>query len=121
MELTQLFLKSDVLLHACVFEKFTKTTINEFGINPLYCLTLPGYTWQCGLKYTGINLQTLQDKDLILTLENNIRVGISSVMGDRYVKSDENKKILHVGADVLYGHSMSETLHYYEIKFDENG
>ena len=35
-ELTQLYLKSDVLLLACVFEKFIKVSINEFGINPLY-------------------------------------------------------------------------------------
>ena len=91
-ELTEIYLKSDVLLLACVFEKFIKVSVNEFDINPLYCVSLPGYTWQCGLKYTGINLQTLQDKDMILLLENNIRGGISSVMGNRYVKSDENKK-----------------------------
>ena len=91
-KLTQLCLKSDVLLFACVFEKFIKLSSNEFGIYPLYCVSLPGYTWQCGLKFTGITLQTLQDKDLNLALENNIRGGISSVMGDRYVKSDENKK-----------------------------
>ena len=47
-----------------------------------------GYTWQCCLKQTGINLQTLQDKDLILPLENIIRGGKSGVLGDRYVKSD---------------------------------
>ena len=91
-QLTETYLKSDVLLLACVFEKFMKVSINEFDVNPLYCISLPGYTWECGLKYTGKNLQTLQDKDLILTLENNIRGGISSVMGDRYVKSNENKK-----------------------------
>ena len=76
-ELTQIYSKSNVLLLTCVFEKYIKVSINEFDINPLYCVSLPGYTWQCGLKYTGINLQTLQDKDLILTLENNIRGGIS--------------------------------------------
>ena len=119
-ELTQLFLKSGVLLLACVFEKFIKVSINEFGINPLYCISLPGYTWQCGLKYTGINLQTLQDKDLILTLENNIRGGISSVLGDRYVKSDENKKIIYIDANNEYGHSMSQPLPYDESKFDNN-
>ena len=81
-ELTEIYLKSDVLLLACVFEKFIKVSVNEFGINPLYCVGLPGYTWQCGLKYTGINLQTLRDKDMILLLENNIRGGISSVMAD---------------------------------------
>ena len=47
-ELTQLYLKSDVLLLTCVFEKFIKVSLNEIGINPLYCVSLPGYTWQCG-------------------------------------------------------------------------
>ena len=107
-ELSEIYLKSDVLLMACVFEKFIKVSVNEIDINPLYCISLLGYTWQCGLKYTGINLQTLQDKDVILLLENNIRGGISSVMGDRYIKSDENKKILYIDANILYGLSMSQ-------------
>ena len=119
-ELTEIYLKSDVILLACVFEKFIKISIEEYKINPLYFVSLPGYTWQCGLKYTGINLQTLQDKDMILLLENNIRGGISSVMGDRYIRSDENKKILYIEANNLYGHSMSEPLPYDEIKFDNN-
>ena len=50
---------------------------------PLYCVSLPGYTWQFGMKFTDIKLQTLQDKDLILTLENKIKGGISSIMNDR--------------------------------------
>ena len=119
-ELMEIYLKSDVLLLTCVFEKFIKVSFNEFDINPLYCVSLPGYTWQCGLKYTGINLQTLQDKDMILLLGNNIREGISSVMGDRYIKSDVNKKIVYIDANNLYGHSMSEPLPYDEIKFDKN-
>ena len=85
-ELTQLYLTSDVLPLSCVFEKNTKVSINDFRINPLHCVSLTGFTWQCGLKYTGLNLQTLQDKDLFLTLENNMPGGILSVMGDRYVE-----------------------------------
>ena len=57
---------------------------------------------------------------MILLLENNIRGGISSVMGDRYVRSDENKKILYMDATNLYGHSMSQPLPYDEIKYDNN-
>ena len=68
------------------------------------------------MKHTGINLQTLQDKELILKLEKNIRVGISSVMGDRYVKSDENKNILYMDATNLYGNSMIQPLPYDEIE-----
>ena len=111
-----MYLKSDVLLLACLFEKLIKVSVNEFQINPLYSFSLTGYIWECGLKYTAINLQTLQDKDLILTLENNIRGGISSVIGDRYVKSDESKKILYMDATNLYGHSMCQPLPYDEIE-----
>ena len=115
-ELTRLYCKSDVILLADVFEKFVKVSTEEYKINPLYCVSLPGFTYQCALKYTDIKLQTLQDKDLILLIENNIRGGISSVMGDRYVKSDENKKILYIDATNLYGHSMSQFLPYDEIE-----
>ena len=115
-KLTKLNCKSDVILLADVFVKFVKVSKEEYGINPLYCVSLPGYTYQCALKYTDIKLQTLQDKDLILLIENNIRGGISSVMSDRYVKSDENKKILDIDATNLYGRSMSQFLPYDEIE-----
>ena len=68
------------------------------------------------MKNTDIQLQTLQDKDLILLIENNIRGGISSVMGDRYIKSDGDKKTLYIDATNLYGHSMSQFLPYDEIE-----
>ena len=119
-QLTKLYCKSDVILLADVFEKFVKVSTEENKINPLYCVSLPGYTYQCALKYTNIKLQTLQDKDLNLLIENIIRGGISSVMGDRYVKSDENYKILHIDATNLYGHSMSQSLPYDEIKFKKD-
>ena len=45
-----------------------------------------------------------------------MRGGISSVMGDRYVKSDDNKKITYMDATNLYGHSMSQMLPYDEIE-----
>ena len=57
---------------------------------------------------------------MILLLENNLRGGISSVMGDRYVQSDENKKILYADATNLYGHSMSQPLPFDEPKYDKN-
>ena len=34
-ELTEIYLKSDVFLLACVFEKIVKVSVNEFGINAL--------------------------------------------------------------------------------------
>ena len=115
-ELTKLYCKSDVILLADVFEKLIKVSSEEYGINPLYCVSLPSYTYQCALKFTDIKLQTLQDKDLILLIENNIHGSISSVMGDSYVKSDDNTMILYIDATNLYGHSMSQRLPYDEIE-----
>ena len=68
------------------------------------------------MKNTGINLQTLQDKDLILTLKIDTIGGMSSVMRDRYVNSDENKKIIYKDGTNLYGHSMIQPLPNDEIE-----
>ena len=58
-ELTTLYCKSDVILLADVVEKFVKVSFEEYGINPLYSVSLPSYTYQCALKYTNMKLQTL--------------------------------------------------------------
>ena len=55
---------------------------------------------------------------MILLLENKVRGGISTVMGDGYVNSDENKKIEYFDANTLYGHSMTQPLSFDESKFD---
>ena len=56
---------------------------------------------------------------MILLLENIIRGVIGSVMGDRYVQSDENKKILYRDITILFGHSMSQPLPFAETKFEK--
>ena len=102
-ELTMLYLKMDVLQLADVFENFVESSTREYKINPLYSYSLPGYTWKAGLKLTNIELDYIKCKELLLLLENNIRGGISSVMGDRHVQSDENKQILYIDGNNLYG------------------
>ena len=59
IQLTELYLISDVILLADVIEKFIKIFIEEYGINPLYCVSLPVYTWQSVMKYTDIKQRTL--------------------------------------------------------------
>ena len=53
---------------------------------------------------------------MILSLEKNIRGGISSVMGDRHVKYCEYQKLIFMVATNLYGHSMSQMLLYDKIE-----
>ena len=104
---------------AHVFEKFLKVSTEKYRINPFYCVSLPGYTNQCALKFTDLKLQTLQDKDLILLIEINISGCISSIMGDGSVKADDNKKLLYADATNLYVHSRSPMLPYDENKFQK--
>ena len=103
-----------------MFEKFLKEPVNAVGINPRYFVSLPGCTWQCGLKYTDIKLQKLQDREIILSLEKYLRGGISSVFAESYVKSEENEKILYIDANSLCGKSMSQQLPYADNKIDGN-
>ena len=110
-ELTMIYLKMDVLQLADVIENFVEKATLEYGINPLYSYSLAGYTWKAGLKLkTNIELDFIKDTDLLLLLENNIRGGISSVMGPRYIESDENTKLLYIDAKNLYGWAMSQYL-----------
>ena len=115
-ELTRLYLKMDVLQLADVFENFVESSTREYKMNPLYSYSLPGYTWKAGLKLTDVKLDFIKDKEFLLLLENNIRGGISSVMGDRHVQSDENKQILYIDANNLYGWAMSQYLPTGEFK-----
>ena len=49
---------------------------------------------------------------MILLVGNRTRGVMSSVKGDKYVKSNENKKIPYIDANNLYGHSISQFFRY---------
>ena len=55
---------------------------------------------------------------MFLSLERFITGAISAVMGNRYVKSGENKMILFIDANKLYCYSMMEYLPHGEFRFD---
>ena len=101
---------SDVVFFGDVFEKFVKVSTKEIGNNLLGCVRLPVYTYQCSLECTDIILQTLQHKDLMLTIENKVRGVLSSVVGDICVVSDDKKKIIYMDANILFAHSLSQVL-----------
>ena len=82
-----LYLKTDVLLLADAFEQFRDFFLRHHQIDPCYCFSAPGLTWQCGLKYTGIELELLTDYDMLQMFEKGIRGGFSGVLGSRYVKA----------------------------------
>ena len=59
-----LYLKSDVLVLADVFENFRKTDKEYYNLDPAHYFSCPGFAWDAMLKVTGINLQLIIDVDV---------------------------------------------------------
>ena len=79
-----LYLKSDVLLLADVFESFRKTCFRHYNLDPAHYYTSPGLAWDACLKTTGQELQLLHDYDMWMMFERGIRGGITHI-SRRYV------------------------------------
>jgi len=71
--------QAHVSLLADCMENFRRVGIQEYGIDPAHCWTLAGYTWQCCLKMTNLELQLITDPNIYLMFENAIRGGVSTV------------------------------------------
>ena len=74
-----LYLKSDVLLLADVFENFRKNCLHHYKLDPAHYYTSPGLAWDACLKTTGQNLELLHDYDMLMMFERGIRGGITHI------------------------------------------
>jgi len=82
-----LYLKTDVLLLADVFENFRDSCVASYGFNSAYYYTLPGFTWDAMLKHTRVNFELFTDIDMVMLVKrvkysNIIRGGLSHVPTD---------------------------------------
>ena len=58
-EYHDLYVQSDRLLLADVFENFRNMCIEVYGLDPVYFLSAPGLAWQACLKKTGVKLKLI--------------------------------------------------------------
>ena len=65
-EYHDLYLKSDVLLLADVFENFRKTCMQHYKLDP--CKS-PGLSWEAMLKMTDIKLELIIDVEMFQFIE----------------------------------------------------
>ena len=72
-EYHDLYVQSDTLLLADVFENFRGVCIKVYGLDPVYFLSATGLAWQDCLKKTGVKLELLKDIDMLLIVEKGIR------------------------------------------------
>jgi hypothetical protein len=115
-----LYMVTDTLLLADVFENFRKLCLEYYDLDPAHFYTAPGLAWQACLKMTGVKLELLTDIDMYLFIEHGLRGGISTI-SNRYAKanncylpdydpSQPNVFISYLDANNLYGWAMSEAL-----------
>ena len=123
-----LYLKTDVILLANVFESFRKVCLDNYGLDPAHFYTAPGLAWKACLKKTGVNLELLKDPDMLLMFECDIRGGITQsvhkwanannpYMGCEYDPLRPTNYLQYLDANNLYGWAMSQPLPTGEFKW----
>ena len=81
-----LYLKTNVLVLADVFEKFSKHCLDYYRLDPRHYFSSPGITWDAMLKMTGIELELISDIDMHLFIEKGMEGGIS--ISNRHCKTN---------------------------------
>ena len=85
-EYHDLYVQSDTLLLADVFENFRNMCLEIYKLDPTYFVSAPGLAWQACLKKTRVSLELLTDYDRLLMVEKEIRGGICQAT-HRYAKA----------------------------------
>ena len=120
-EYHDLYLRTDVILLANIFESFRIVCLDNYGLDPAHFHTAPGSAWCTCLKKTGICLALLLDPDMLLMFERGIRGGITQsvhrwaavnnpYMGTEYNPSKPTRYLQYLDANNLYGWAMSQPL-----------
>ena len=127
-EYHDLYIKTDTLLLAEVFENFRNKCIKTYELDPLHFASAPGLPWQACLKKTGVKSELLTDIDMLLMVEEGIRGGICRQVSHRYsktnnkymkdfYKNEEPSYIQYSDANNSYGWAMSQPLSVTDFKW----
>jgi len=126
-EYSDLYLKTDILLLADIFENFRDKCIESYSLDPAHYYTLPGFTWDAILKYTRVNFELLTDIDKVMFIERGIRGGLSQCSGrytranNKYMQSYDSSKpfsyLMYFDVNNLYGWAMCQPLPYAEFQW----
>ena len=137
-DLTIEYLQNDVEILDYCMNEYVKLSMKEFKLNPLHYVSLPGYSFDCWLKSSGVTLDTLQDKQMLDDFVGAKRGGICGIMGDRYINNSNtntnantndntntntntndkviNRNIRYIDANNLYGYAMMQKLLYRDFQ-----
>ncbi|XP_052855203.1 uncharacterized protein LOC128263964 [Drosophila gunungcola] len=123
----KLYLESDVLILADVFENFRKICQQIYKLDPVNYVTAPSISWDAMLKFTNVQLELISDGDMYNFLKRAVRGGLTqctqriSIANNKYLKSFDPIKpinfLSYIDANNLYGWAMSQPLPLSGFKF----
>lgn len=122
LEYSMVYLKTDVLLLADLFENLRRTCLNAYKLDPARYNSMSAVSWDAMLKLTQVELELLTDVTMQAFLKKGMRGGYAHCC-QRYAKAnnrfldsyDSNEKdnyIMYYDANNLYGWAMSQPLPY---------
>ena len=82
-----LYLKTDVLILADVFENFRKECLKHYKLDPCHYFSSPGLSWDSMRKMTGVKLELMTDVDMFQFVERGMRGGVSYI-AHRHAKAN---------------------------------
>ena len=115
-----LYVQTDTLLLADIFEKFREICIEIYGLDPSYFYSAPGLAWEARFKKTEVKLKLLTDINMLLMIEKGIRGGMCqsthryAKANNKYMKNYDEKiessYLTYLDANNFYGWAMSQKL-----------
>ena len=116
--------------------------MNTYKLNPLHFISLPGSSFDCFLKLSNLELDTIQDEQKLKDFISAMRGGICGVMDDWYIriqsqsqrsirepasqiaehgeawtKSHDRRSIWYIDANNLYGYALMQELPYKDFEY----
>ena len=85
-----IYLKTDVLLLADVFENLRYTCISYYKLDPTHYISSQGYSWDSCMLMTKANLDLITNPDMIDMIERSKRGGLCYVSSKRYVQENNH-------------------------------
>lgn len=73
-----------------IHENFRDLCLKTYDLDPSYYYTAPGMSFDCMLKYTGVQLELLHDYDMLLFCKNSVISELTQAV-KRYTKGNNKK------------------------------
>jgi hypothetical protein len=125
-----LYLETDVLLLADIFESVRKTCLKNYNLDPAHYLSASGLSWDAFLKRSRAEIELISYMDMFRFFEKGMGGGVSYIAyryaraNNKYMSTYDKAKpsnyLMYHDGNNLYGWAMSQLLPIGDFKWEEH-